>query len=516
MNNIKIYMRDLLLPPFKGGVGWVFRLMGFIRPSPGRGLGVGLLLLLCLVSCDDYDSWTTSPSALLTMSQDTVAFDTIITDQGSTTRTLVVSNKGNKGLRINRIALGQGSESPFRVNVDGQYLYDGVGEDFEVRRKDSIYVRVEVKLPAIDSDEIEDYEDELLFTLESGTTQRVLLTASGMNVIILRAEVITEDRTLDAQRPYLIYDSLVVVSGATLTLPEGCTLMFHDGTSLFVHGTLLAEGTVDKPVTLRGDRTDRMFPYLPYDNTPNRWGGVHFYAESHDNYLYQCDIHSGDYGIICDSTEVKEDTEPMLILDNCLVHNIGGPGLQFTHCVTQVTGTQISNTFGHCVELRGGAHTFIHCTLAQFYALSANRGDALSLGDYIDDIFRPMLRAHFLNCVITGYADDVLMGHFTANTLPDVNFLFQNCLLRTVSSSDERFQSVVYDLADDLDIVGKDHFQLFDTHAFLYDFTPDSLSAIRGLADPQYAKLFPVDRLGRNRLVDGKPDAGAYEAVFLE
>lgn len=512
-SNICNRIKNTLLPPFKGGLGWV------------------LLLLSCILisSCDDYDSWTTNPSAVLTMSQDTIAFDTLVTGLGSTTKTLVVRNRGDKGLRIRRVELQGGDNSHFRVNVDGQYLYGGVGEDFEVRRKDSIYVRVEVKLPVADSDEISDYEDQLLFTLESGTMQRVYLTASGMDVIVLRAETITEDRTLDATRPYVIYDSLVVAHGATLTLAEGTTLMFHDGTSLLVRGTLQANGTLEHPVTFRGDRTDRMFPYLPYDNTPNRWGGIHFFAESHDNRLTQCDIHSGDYGIICDSTDIDNDiilpwddehrnaTPPLLVMENCVVHNIGGPGLDFTHCYTQVTGTQISNTFGHCVSLRGGAHTFLHCTLAQFYPLSANRGDALSLGDFEDDVYRHLYGAYFYNCVITGYADDVVMGHFTDNTVAEAPFLFQNSLLRTVNPSDhERFLSVKYDVPDSLDITSKDHFTLFDTHAFLYDFTPDSLSAIRGLADAEFTKRCPVDRLGRNRMADGHPDAGAYEAQWKD
>ena len=481
----------------------VYRLLIILLPFGGGLVGA---------SCDDYDSWTTLPTAQLTLSEDTVAFDTIITEQGSTTKTLIAHNYNDKGLRISRVELAQGAASHFRINVDGQYLSGGVGEDFEVRRKDSIYVRIEVLLPDGDSDAIRDFEDQLIFTLESGVQQKVVLTASGLDVIILRGETINADRTLDAKRPYVIYDSLVVAPGATLTLPEGCILMFHDQTSLLVHGTLKANGTLAKPVTLRGDRTDRMFPYLPYDNTPNRWGGIHFFADSKNNELTQCDIHSGDYGIICDSTALTEDTYPLLLMEDCVVHNIGGPGLVFTHCRTQVTGTQISNTLGRCVDIEGGAHTFIHCTIAQFYPLSASRGDALYLADMEgESIYRPLLWSHFINCVITGYADDVIMGNLAETTFADVDFAFQNSLLRTVVSDDRRFQNVKYDLPDSLDISGKDHFRLFDTYNFLYDFTPDSLSAIRGLADPEFSKLFPVDRCGVSRLADGQPDAGAYE-----
>jgi len=476
-------------------------------------------LLLCVVmagclatSCDDYDTWTVSPDAHLSFSTDTVAFDTVVTNRGSATKTLICSNPGDKGVRIKSVALAMGAESPFHVNVDGQYLTNGVGEDFEVRCRDSIYVRIEVKLPEADSDSIQDWQDELLFTLESGVRQKVVLTASGMDVIILRGVVITEDQTLDASRPYLIYDSLVVANGVTLTLPGDCVMMFHDGTSLLVHGTLKASGTLEKPVTFRGDRTDRMLPYLPYDNTPNRWGGIHFYGDSRDNELIQCDIHSGDYGIICDSTAIDETSAPFLLMQDCVVHNIGGPGLVLTHCKTQVAGTQISNTLGRCVDIEGGAHMFIHCTIAQFYPLSGDRGDALYISNTEGDIYRHIYWTHFLNCVITGYADDVVMGNISENEQNPCDYLFQNCLLRTVVSDDTaRFQNIVYDLPDSLEICGQDHFALFDTDNFIYDFTPDSLSAIRGLADRQVASLFPMDRHGVSRQADDAPDAGAYE-----
>lgn len=503
--NMHRWIQDRLLPPLKGGMGWVF-----------------FLFLIFVCACDDYDTWTTSPSALLTMSQDTVAFDTIITNQGSTTRTLIASNPGDKGLRIRRVELGQGASSPFHVNVDGQYLYGGVGEDFEVRAGDSIYVRIEAKLPAQNSDSISACSDRLLFTLESGTVQSVLLTASGLDVVILRGEVITQDRTLDARRPYQVFDSLVVAPGATLTLPAGCTLMFHDQTSLLVHGTLHAEGTLEQPVTLRGDRVDRMFPYLPYDRTPNRWGGIRFFADSRDNRLTQCDIHSGDYAIQCDSTELLDPSQPLLVMRDCEVHNIGGPGLRFTHCATQVLGTQISNTLGTTVSLLGGDHLFVHCTLAQFYPLSANRGPALEVGDSLltgldpkkDFTYYHLQRAEFLNCVITGYADDVFFGRFFRTTVDEAPFLFRNCLLRTPASDDERMQSIVYDLPDSLEVNGDKHFILMDTYNFLYDFAPDSLSAIRGMGAPEVARLCPTDRRGVSRLTDGKPDAGAYQSSY--
>ncbi len=477
---------------------------------------LSVLLCLLLAACGEMESWTTNPDVRLSFSQDTLAFDTVITGAGSATQTLVVRNVRKDGVRITQVRLGKGTESPFRVNVDGQYLYNGVGQDFEVRGEDSIYVRAFAKPPVTSSNNIEEQKDELLFTLESGVVQRVVLTSSGLNVTVMRAEIVESDRVLTTERPYHVFDSLVVSAGCTLTLPAGCTLMLHDGADIIVHGTLRAEGTLEKPVVLRGDRTDRMFPYLPYDNTPNRWGGVHITGESRGNKFVQLDLHSSDYGITVDSTDIVSLSEPVLTIENSVLHNIGGPGLTLCKTWATVIGTQLSNTLGNVVSVAGGDVQFIHCTLAQFYPFSANRGYALWLTNKEEESEIPLKRAHFVNCVITGYAEDVVMGNLTEEKEGEakIDYLFQNCFLRTVASDDEeRFRNIIYDVQGNVELVAEKNFKLFDTENFLYDFAPEAASAIRGLADFDIANQYPIDRSGVNRLADGQPDAGAYESM---
>lgn len=482
-----------------------------------RRLAYCLLLLMVgvfLWSCDDYDTWTTSPSARLNFSRDTVRFDTVITGQGSPTQTLLVKNANKEGLRIVHVALGQGSASLFRVNVDGQYLAGGVGGDFEVRAQDSIYVRAEVSLPKADEDTVRTFEETLTFTLESGVKQEVTLVAKGLNVILLQGQIIRRDTTLQTLRPFLVRDSLVVAPGATLTLAAGTTLMFHGGVSLVVRGRLKAEGTMRQPVTLRGDRVDRLFPNLPYDNTPNRWGGVHFTQESYGNELVQCDIHSGDYGIRCDSSAMDI---AKLRVENCVIHNVAGPAVHLTNCQTEFVGTQISNSLEDCVYILGGDHRFTHCTIVQFYPWVADRGHALFLTNENGLYGYPIRRADFMNCVVTGYAEDVIMGALDAKKRYAAEYLFTHSLLRTTEPSAaeaERFLVIRYDQQDTKNpekITGQHHFRLFDTTNFRYDFVPDSLSPIRSLADAAVAAQCPFDRHGASRLADGAPDAGAYE-----
>ncbi len=474
--------------------------------------------MLLVVACADGDKWTSSPSARLDFSADTVAFDTVIATHSSSTKTLQVWNRGKEGLRISDVRLRRGGESHFRVNVDGEYLYNGQGQDFEVRGQDSLFVRLEVKLPAGEVDSVLHYEDELLFTLESGVQQAVKLLADGQDVYTLRGLVLETDTTLRAGRPYLIYDSLVVRQGATLTLEPGVCLMFHDSVSLQVHGRLLAEGTFERPIVFRGDRLDRLFPYLPYDNTDHRWGGIRFYGESHGNVMTQCDVHSGDYGLQCDSAYVFDPQRPTLTIRNSVVHNVHGRGLSAVCCYVSAVGSQFSNSYDHTLYLLGGGYDFVHCTVAQYYPWEYNDAMALYLANCVGDEeedFRPLVRAHFVNCVITGRADDVIEGRIAENQDYPCDYLFRNCLLRTVASDDtERFVNVVYD-ADTLAVSGHEHFKKYMDESYNFSFVPDSLSAIRGLADPTFTERFSrVDRFGVDRLKDGHPDAGAYQSQY--
>lgn len=466
--------------------------------------------VVALMSCDDSMSFTSDRAALLSFSADTVRFDTVISTVGSSTRRLTVYNRNADGLRIASVSLRRGSSTPFRVNVDGSYLEPESGArayGFEVRAGDSIQVFAEVTAPENGRDAPVVLDDTLIFALESGAEQGVVLTAVGQDAYMWRGKVIGTDTLLEAGRPIVVYDSLSVKEGVTLRVNPGVQFFFHDGASLWVRGRIVAEGTVERPVVFRGDRTDRMFDYLPYDNTPSRWGGIHIGAASADNRLNHVDIHSASYGIACDSSS----TEMMkLTLENSVIHNVGGEGLGLYHCRAAVGNTQISNTLGHCVAVVGGRAEFVHCTLAQFYPWDASRGDALYMTDKWLAMDYPLEQARFLNCLVTGYADDVVTGVLKDE---DADFYFGNCVLRTVEAEDDaRFVNVVYEEKDG-EGTGQEQFLTFDTDNFLYDFRLKESSFARDKGAAEWADLYPTDRYGTDRLADSVPDAGCYEFI---
>ena len=468
------------------------------------------------VSCDDEETYTTSPSALLEFSADTVRFDTVFTTIGSSTQLFKVYNRGGESLMLPFIRLASGGRSGFRVNVDGMSGTEFA--DVEVRNGDSLYVFVEVTVDPRDEDNPFLLRDSLQFHLQSGLYQQVQLEAYGQDMIVLRGVSFATDTTLTGERPYVVYDSLCVDSGATLRLSEGVRLHFHSGAFMRVDGTLRAEGSVERPVVFRGDRLDNMFDYLPYDRMDNQWGGIILGASSYDNYLNHADIHSGGWGIRCDSADVALNK---LTIENSVIHNVAGDALSAVNGRLWVGNSELTNAGRHCLSVRGGDVQVFFSTLASFSPW-AYQGEAVSLSNE----WCPLIRAEFRSSIITGrfYSPNDLKLWPTSE--PDsltFNYRFDHCLisvpidsLRGDTLPGGRYSNVRVDSVG-YEVSRMKNFPLIDTDIFFYDFSLDSLSQAIGAGNRDDAlNLYPLDRLGRSRLEDEAPDAGAQERLSSE
>jgi hypothetical protein len=125
---------------------------------------------------------------------------------------------------------------------------------------------------------------------------------------------------------------------------------------------------------------------------------------------------------------------------------------------------------------------------------------------------RPMQLA-CVNTLVTGYADDVVMGSQNDSTQV-FDYRFINCILRTpkVESADSvRFENVIWENVEDTVGTGDNHFVLVDIDTQHYDFHLDSLSTAIGKANAEYA--LPADRDGKPR--GETPDIGCYQYVAL-
>lgn len=472
----------------------------------------GMLLLTACMSDDEY---TTSPNDRLAFSTDTISFDTVFSGQPTTTVSFVVYNPAGKNIRLKNAYLEGGGNSVFRVNVDGVFLENGRLSDSEVEiaAKDSMRVFVMANIAEQGIADVRRWADKLVLQTEGGAEGSVVLEACSRDAKRLSALVLNEDTVFSSELPYIVKDSLVIGENATLTLSAGCQLFFSANASLIVRGTLHAEGTQSEKVLMRGERTDYMFPNQPYDRVPGQWGGVVFKEESHDNRLNYCDIHSGEYGVRCEGT--GDVSQEKLRIENTILHNMSGDGLFAKASKVFIGNSQITNCGGNCVTLQGGDNTFVHTTIGNFYVFTGGRGKALYYTNYNAEEALPLHRAAFLNCIVTGYSDDEIIGDASVEYAETpFEFFFQNCLLDTPPVSDERIVNCFWDKkAEGNEVWREDNFSPeFDLKRLIFSFTLNEKSQAVGNADLAISRqYYPLDMNGVNRLDNDAPDIGCFE-----
>ena len=417
------------------------------------------LAVLSLAACSDDDSFSASPDHRLAFSADTVSLDTTFSRVPTTTHTFWVYNRSGDGLRCTSVRLRKGNQTGFRVNVDGMYLGQASGYQVggvELRKDDSLRVFVELTSADTHSDVPELLEDDLVFTLESGVEQKVNLRAWSWDATLLNGLKISRDTLIQSTKPIVIKGNIEVDSAATLTIGAGTTLYFANHAGIDVYGTLRTEGTPEANVTLRGDRIDRMFDYLPYDRVSGQWQGIRLHASSFDNEIQYTDLHSAYNGIVCDSSAADRTK---LRLYNSTVHNCQGYGLYAVGCQLDLYNTQVTNASIDCVSITGGSVVMRHCTLAQFFPFDLGKpvGVALRFGDrYEGDVTIPLTRFDIFNTIVTGYSDDEIMGNFS--DVETATYLFDHCLLRTgepETIDEAHYKGVIWENVKDTTAFGR-------------------------------------------------------------
>jgi len=434
-------------------------------------------LVASLASCSDDDKFTASPTVTLSFSTDSVKMDTVFSTVGSRTYDFWVYNRGSRGLHLQSVRLRQGNQTGFRVNVDGSYLDNALGAvvtDLEVRSGDSLRVFVEFTAPHNQQPTPQLVEDDLVFLLESGIQQRVVLRAFAWDALLCDSIVVSSDSTIEYSQPLVIRRGLRVDSAVTLNL-RNTTLFFHDKAGIDVYGTLVTDSVV-----MRGDRLDHMFDYLPYDRVSGQWRGLRFFPSSFENELIATEIRNAESGIVCDSTTFPSDRQ-RLYMERSVVHNSAGHGLLAFNSWVGLLRCQFTNSAGDCLAFYGGAAVMDHCTVAQFYPFPGGRGAALRFANFYGESAYPLHAMTMTNSIVTGYDDDVVMGQaLEGDSLTAFTYSFDNTLLRTPVLEDTvNCKNMMWETEKD-SIQGKQHFRLIDEQNLIYDFHLDSLSTAVG------------------------------------
>ena len=398
-------------------------------------LFIGISSLLVLSNCKKTQLLTNN-SAKLEFSADTVLFDTVFTTIGSTTKYFKIYNNNSGKLIISDIWLASGTQSQFRINVDGS---PGVSfNEVEIEANDSIFVFVEVTVDPNNANNPLVVEDSILF-LTNGNEQRVLLNAWGQDAYFHVNEIV--QGTWANDKPHVIYGIAAVGypgldSNLTLTIPAGTKVHGHNNARLFVYkSSLLVNGSVGNPVEFSQDRTADYLLY-PADSVAGQWRGIHF-IEALTSSIDYAEIKNAVIGIQIDTagngTTVNLNS---VKIDNSLFAGILTQGANVT-AVNCLFGN--SAQYSAVISI-GGSVNFDHCTFGNYWNGTRNSG-LFAFSDYYESgstiQHRPFTSANFSNSIIYGNNDN----EFVLDTLPRNSawsitgsapvFNFANCLIKT-------------------------------------------------------------------------------------
>lgn len=474
----------------------------------------GTILLVLFFSCKKNDP-IVNPDAKLEFSTDTVLFDTIFTTIGSTTKNFRVYNKHSQPISIDRIILAGNQGSKFRLNINGRLTNEL--EKIEIPAMDSMYIFVEVTLNPNSQNNPMVVQDSVVFQT-NGNTQDVKVIAFGQDVHLVNGERY-KTQTWINDKPYLVYNSMLVDSLETLTINPGTLIYFHKRSSMFVQGTLIVNGTLEEPVSFLGDRLEHQ-----YDEYPGQWGswkelddgsayilgGIHFFAGSKDNVISHAIIKNAIKGIQADS--LANPSKPTLTISDTRIENMSVAGIYAQSTTILASNCLIANCGSWCVALTlGGSYEFYHCTLSNNFGVGTRTEPTLMLNNYYvyegTAYVYNLYNALFANCIITGSRpmEIAFINTVRNNPVPgQFNYTFDHCLV-TVDTMNTSDASKWIDVVKNLN-------PRFDSLTYtVRNYQLDTLSPAQNRANPVFSKFFPFDLLGNSRLSDSGPDIGAYE-----
>jgi hypothetical protein len=427
-------------------------------------------------------------------------FDTVFTSIGTVTREFKVFNPHSGDVVISSIRLADASNSGFRLNADGRQ--GPVIENLLLGARDSIYIFVEATIDPLNQNNPMVIEDSIVF-ITNGNIQEVHLVAWGQDVHLINGHILSS-QTWENDKPYLVYNSMLVDTNQILSIEPGVVVYFHRGSTCYISGTLNVNGTIDQPVRFTGDRLEDL-----YEDIPGQWGGLYFLNGSSGNYIRHARITNGTTGIHLGNLYAT-DPPPDLILENTIIQHMTFAALSSITADVEARNCVLADCGYFTSYLTtGGSYTFTHCTFANYWNWSTRITPAVLLTNYYNfndtALFTgDLVKADFGNCIIHGNRElEIGLGNMSG--AGDFNYFFDHCLIKADTSipTDDPAHFNNPFLNSDPGFIS-----IYD-----FDFELDTLAFSKDRGLESIGALLPLDFFGRSRLADDGPDLGAYERI---
>lgn len=383
---------------------------------------LGFLLALFFTACNRDDINFGMPSQKLKLSKDTLVLDTVYSQVRSETYLVKIYNNENNDIAIPKIYLEAGTNSPYKLNIDGK-----PGIDFSnvsLRKKDSLFIFVEIAPQTNATEAIA--EDRIQIESPAGQQHITLLSVvQNVDFLISTADnpkILSNNTTWDNTKAKIIYGNLELADGKSLTISEGTKVYFHKNSNLKIgkNAQLITQGSLGKEVIFRGDRNDAQ-----HDTIPLNWGGIQLEQGAAANLNYT-KIFGGTTGLELNNASAN--------IKNTIIHTFQEYGILGINATINAENLAMNN----CGEanlgiFKGGNYNFLHTTLANYWNLNgALPGYSIyATNEYTNGNNTEqgaLSSLNLKNSII--YTDRSNAMFFKPTTGQTFNYLIENCLLK--------------------------------------------------------------------------------------
>ena len=476
----------------------------------------------------------------LSFSRDTVYLDTVFSNIGSSTYTLKVYNDTKDDIIIPNISLRNGSESFYRLNVDGV-----AGKEFvntPIYAEDSLFVFVETTIDITDNSLNELlYTDAILFDSEP-FQQTVELVTLVKDAIFLFPDVANENNVetivlyndetgnpieiegfelpdshlnFNREKSYVIYGYAIVPKGKELVIDPGTRVHFHENSGILVQeeSTITINGELssddilfENEVIFEGDRLEPEF-----DDISGQWGTIWISAGSASNTINHLTIKNAELGLYVEG-QINEP-EKTLTITNSRIVNSSRYNLWARSANIDASNLVLGSSGNSSLLIEnGGSYSFTHATIANYWnkgfrfnpsVTISNTSNTNSENDF------DLLQANFNNCIVDGSSSNEIS--IQANNQNIFNYKFQNCFIKFNENQSTTNGDEVYDFENEehyLNVILSGELDYFQP--FKNDYRIGLDSEIINKGDLNIANSTPFDIVGTARIP--KPDLGVFQA----
>ena len=399
-------------------------------------LNCTLGILFLTTSCGKNSSFSKKN---LSFSVDTLVFDTVFTTIGSTTQQFKIYNNENKSVIIEEIELMGGSNSFFRMNIDGIAL--DMIKDTKLLGRDSLFAFVEVTLNTNGQTLPLIIEDSIRFRT-NGVDQYIKLAVWGQDAYFHYKDL--NEGIWPNDKPHVIYGYAAVDSSKTLTIPAGTQIHLHKNALLYVYkSSLHVEGNLGNEVVFKGDRLEEL-----YQDVEGQYYGIYFH-EAKESTIDYAIIKNGTSGIHVYSNDASNPNYTLTVTNTKIFNHsrygifiYSGGKVKAENCIISKCGTHA------LIVLEGGDFNFNHCNLLGY---GNSQAPAVGISNFYNDYFNGTTNVgsidegKFYNCVITGN----LSSEFAIDTIQmngvNLSFDIKNCLIRSeINYTDPFYQNILW------------------------------------------------------------------------